>query len=238
MRIIPAVDVLDGAAVRLTRGDYGAVTVYSDDPGSVASRWAADGVSLVHVVDLEAARTGRRQLGVLAAMAGQGTDLQLGGGIRTAQDARDVIDAGASRVVIGSVLVADEPETARIVDSVGSDRVVAAIDVRDGRAVGSGWLDDGVTVDEMAERITRTGIVAALVTGIERDGTMEGPDIDLLGQVRVLLPDVELIASGGVGSLDDLRSLATPPGLADGAIVGRALYEGRFTLAQAMSLEP
>lgn len=236
MRIIPAVDVLDGAAVRLTKGDYDAVTVYSDDPWAVVSDWAAHGVSLVHVVDLEAARTGIRQRGILAALAECGAAAQLGGGIRTAEDARQVVDAGISRVVVGSVLVDDEVEAGRIVEAVGPRRVVAAIDVRHGRAVGSGWLDDGVSVAAMARRIERIGIEAALATGIERDGTMDGPDLELLAQVRQLLPDIELIASGGVGSLDDLAMLASS-GRVDGAIVGRALYEQKFTLGEAMSLE-
>ncbi|MGI9528500.1 MAG: HisA/HisF-related TIM barrel protein [Acidimicrobiia bacterium] len=234
MRIIPAIDVLDGAAVRLTRGDYDDVTVYSDDPGTVASTWSAAGVSLIHAVDLEAARTGTRQLGILAAIAGHGADVQLGGGIRTAEDAQQVVGAGASRVVLGSVLVDDETEVERITGSVGPDRVVAAIDVRQGRARGSGWLDEGITVDEMAGRVARAGIRAALATGIERDGTMDGPDTALLEHVRNLLPDIELIASGGVGTLADLEYLASS-GLVDGAIVGRALYEGRFSLLEALA---
>jgi len=236
MRIIPAVDVLGGSAVRLTKGDYDSVTVYSDDPGGVVAGWAGHGVSLVHVVDLEAARTGRRQRGILDTLAGCGASVQLGGGIRTALDAKQVVDAGVNRVVIGSVLVEDEIEAGRIVEAVGPERVVAAIDVRDGRAVGSGWLDGGVAVGALAKRIERIGLEAALATGIERDGTMEGPDIELLAQVRELLPDIELIASGGVGSLEDLALLAST-GRVDGAIIGRALYEHRFTLREALSYE-
>jgi phosphoribosylformimino-5-aminoimidazole carboxamide ribotide isomerase len=234
MRIIPAIDVLEGNAVRLTKGDYDAVTVYSSDPGAIAREWSEAGAALIHVVDLEAARSGRRSADVLRAVVQSGVAVQLGGGIRSANDAIDVIDAGVARVVIGSVLVADEQETGRIVRSVGPDRVVAAIDVRGGRAMGSGWLDDGVELSEMAARIRRSGITAALVTGIERDGTMQGPDLELLREARAMLPGVELIASGGVGALDDLDSLASLPDVVDGAIVGRALYEGRFTLEQAL----
>lgn len=236
MRIIPAIDVLDGIAVRLTRGDYDRVTVYSDDPGAVASAWADAGVSLIHVVDLEAARTGTRQLGIRSVIAGHGAAIQVGGGIRTSEDARQEVDAGASRVVIGSVLVDDETEVRRIVDAVGPDRVVAAIDVRNDRALGSGWLDEGIEVKEMAARISRTGIQAALATGIDRDGTMRGPDLELLEKVRALLPDIELIASGGVGSLSDLATLASSD-LVDGTIIGRALYERRFTVEEALSFE-
>lgn len=235
MRIIPAVDVLDGAAVRLTRGDYEAVTVYALDPSAVAASWVARGASLVHVVDLEAARSGRRQVAVAEAMAARNVPIQLGGGIRTAQAARQVVDAGAGRVVIGSVLVSDPGEAQRIVAAVGPEQVVAAVDVRNGRALGSGWLDDGVTLVDMAERIKQCGILHALATGIERDGTMEGSDIDLLVRVREILPDIELIASGGIGSLDDLERLATADGLVDAAIVGRALYEQRFTLEEAVA---
>ena len=234
MRIIPAIDVLEGNAVRLTKGDYDAVTVYSSDPGAIAREWSEAGAALIHVVDLEAARSGRRSADVLRAVVQRGVAVQLGGGIRSAHDAIEVIDAGVARVVIGSVLVADEEETGRIVKSIGPDRVVAAIDVRRGRAMGSGWLDDGVELSEMAGRIQRSGIAAALVTGIERDGTMQGPDLALLRETRAMLPGVELIASGGVGTLDDLDSLASVPDVVDGALVGRALDEGRFTLQQAL----
>jgi phosphoribosylformimino-5-aminoimidazole carboxamide ribotide isomerase len=169
-------------------------------------------------------------------IAGHGAAIQVGGGIRTSEDARQEVDAGASRVVIGSVLVDDETEVRRIVDAVGPDRVVAAIDVRNDRALGSGWLDEGIEVKEMAARISRTGIQAALATGIDRDGTMRGPDLELLEKVRALLPDIELIASGGVGSLSDLATLASSD-LVDGTIIGRALYERRFTVEEALSFE-
>mgnify|MGYP001821166308 FL=1 len=138
MRIIPAIDVLEGNAVRLTKGDYDAVTVYSSDPGAIVREWSEAGGELIHVVDLEAARSGRRSADVLGAVVQSGVAVQLGGGIRSANDAIEVIDAGVARVVIGSVLVADEQETGRIVRRVGPDRVVAAIDVRRGRAMGSG----------------------------------------------------------------------------------------------------
>jgi phosphoribosylformimino-5-aminoimidazole carboxamide ribotide isomerase len=236
VRIIPAVDILAGVAVRLLRGDYSRVTAYDDDPVNVAQEWLDGGASLVHVVDLEAARGGTRQSDVIARLTGRGIPVQLGGGIRTSQDARLAIDAGVQRVVIGSVLVSDEQETLAIVEEVGTDKVVAAIDVRGGRATGSGWLDEGMGLEGVLARVARVGISLALVTSIERDGTLEGPDLGLLERVRVASPGLALMASGGVGTLADIEDLTHRPDLVEAAIVGRALYEGRFTLSDAIAV--
>lgn len=235
MQIIPAVDLLDGAAVRLLRGDYGAVTGYGRDPAAIARGFVSQGAGLVHVVDLEAARGGQRQVDTVEAVLDAGVPIQLGGGIRTARDARWAVDAGASRVVVGSALVgpSDGPG-ADIVEAVGAEAVVAAVDVRDGRALGSGWLDGGSALGSVLDRIVRLGIPRMLVTGIERDGTMAGPDLDLLSEVRASAPGVALIASGGVGTLDDIGSLVGLGEPVEAAIVGRALYERRFTLGEAI----
>ena len=159
MQIIPAVDLLDGAAVRLLRGDYGAVTGYGRDPAAIARGFASQGAGLVHVVDLEAARGGQRQIDTVESVLDAGVPIQLGGGIRTARDARWAVDAGASRVVVGSALVgpSDGPG-ADIVEAVGAQAVVAAVDVRDGRALGSGWLDGGSALGSVLDRIVRLGI--------------------------------------------------------------------------------
>lgn len=233
MHIIPAIDVLDGSVVRLLRGDYDAVTVYSDDPVASARTWSIPGVQLVHVVDLDAARGLPRDEAVLRRLGADGISFQVGGGIRTPDDARAAIDAGAERVVVGSAFTSPDARPDRIVAAVGADRVVAALDVREGRAFGSGWLDAGATLDAALRRVVDTGVHRALVTGIERDGTLAGPDVALLDAVHRLASDVELIASGGVGSIGDLEALAGLPNV-EAAIVGRALYEGRFTIAQAV----
>ena len=221
--------------MRLLRGDYDRVTVYDDDPVARARAWLDQGARLIHVVDLDAARGRPRDHATLERLASGGIAYQLGGGIRSASDALDAMDAGAERVVVGSAFTSGGGAADAIVGAVGADRVVAAIDVRDGRAVGSGWLDAGAALTTTIERVMHSGVRRALVTGIERDGTLEGPDVELLASVRAAAPELRLIASGGVGTLDDLKRLASGPVDVEAAIVGRALYEGRFGLPEAIA---
>lgn len=235
MDIIPAVDILDGAVVRLLRGSYDEVTTYGRDPVAVGARFVAEGAPLIHVVDLGAARNGTRDLAALEALARAGIPFQAGGGVRTAADAIRTLEAGALRVVVGSVLTSGSDESYGIVEVAGPGRVVAAIDVRAGKAKGSGWLDEGVPLSDMVARVVALEIPRALVTGIDRDGTMDGPDIDLLGTVREHGPRLALIASGGVGSLEDLAVLRSSEVHVEAAIVGKALYESRFTVAEAVA---
>lgn len=232
MRPIPAIDVLDRRVVRLRRGDFDAVTVYSDDPAGIATGYVAAGADRLHLVDLNGARSGALDLALIQRVAEVVPDLQVGGGIRTPSDGVSAIDAGASRVVVGSMAVHDAPGLIDLIGSVGGGRVVVAVDVRDGKARGSGWLDDGESVRSVVERAVDAGCGSLLVTGIDRDGTMAGPDLDLLGSVRSWAPAVEIIASGGIATLDDLdRASATG---ADAAVVGRALLDGAFTIQMLM----
>lgn len=229
IEIIPAVDVLDGRVVRLMHGDYRQVTVYDEDPVARAGGWITDGAALVHVVDLAGARSGDPDEGLWRSLAAAGIPFQVGGGIRTADTARRALEAGAVRVVMGTAAVW-EPA---VLAEVGSpDRVVAAVDVKDGRATGAGWLDEGRGLADVLDGLAGVGVRRMLVTGISRDGTMRGPETGLL---RRVVDDGRLavIASGGVGSVDDIAEVA---GLGcEGVIVGRALYEGRFTLAAALA---
>jgi phosphoribosylformimino-5-aminoimidazole carboxamide ribotide isomerase len=230
--VIPAVDVLGGNVVRLFQGDYEAVTTYSDTPAIVASRWAHEGASIVHVIDLEGARSGEPSSALWCDLGDANVTFQIGGGIRGASRARQAIDCGASRVVIGSAAVHNPVALGAIVEAVGSAAVVAAIDVRAGMAVGSGWLDDGADLATVVARVVDAGVGTALVTGIESDGALEGPNIEILETVRAIAPDLSLIASGGVSSLPDLAMLRD--GGYEAAIVGRALYENRFSLPEAI----
>jgi phosphoribosylformimino-5-aminoimidazole carboxamide ribotide isomerase len=231
--VIPAVDVLGGAVVRLFRGDFSAVTTYDRDPVAVASRWVAEGAEIVHVVDLDGARSENRSAHLARSLGAAGVPFQIGGGIRASGIARGAIRDGASMVVIGSVAIHDVPALAAIVDAVGKSAVVAAIDVRAGLAVGSGWSDDGMALETVVRRVVDCGVGAALVTGIEHDGVMDGPNTEILETVRATAPGLSLIASGGVGSLDDLAMLRDRGH--EAAIVGRALYEERFTLEEAIA---
>ncbi|HEY5651250.1 MAG TPA: HisA/HisF-related TIM barrel protein, partial [Acidimicrobiia bacterium] len=172
LEIIPAVDVLDGKVVRLMHGDYERVTVYGDDPVAQSLEWMRQGASLVHVVDLDGARSGDPDPSLWERFAEAGVAFQVGGGIRTAETAERALDSGAGRVVLGTAAVWDPDVLGRISDP---SRVVAAVDVRAGRATGAGWLDEGRNLEEVLAGLSSAGIGRLLVTGIERDGTMEGP---------------------------------------------------------------
>jgi phosphoribosylformimino-5-aminoimidazole carboxamide ribotide isomerase len=233
--VIPAIDLLDGRAVRLLRGSYDEVTVYDVDAVDAAKRWMGEGARRLHIVDLDAARGMDRDTVSIQRLVDLGIDIQVGGGIRSAAAAMATLEAGAASVVVGSALVVDSRSLAEIVGAVGPEKVIAAIDVRAGRAHGAGWQDAGAPVAEVLDRAIAAGITVALVTGIEQDGTMGGPDMDLLETVHRGAPGLGLIASGGVGSLDDLVALATSSIGIEAVIVGRALYEGRVDLTDAIA---
>jgi len=192
--------------------------------------WAAQGAELVHVVDLEGARSGVPDFGLMSQLGSLSIPIQYGGGIRTAEAAEAAIEAGLSRIVVGSALLDDD--AARFVARVDTDVIVAGIDVRLGRARGSGWMDEGVNADEALDRVLTLGLSSVLATGIETDGMMSGPDLELLARFRFAALGSRLIASGGVGSLDDLDALVELG--ADAVVVGRALYERQFTFEQAI----
>lgn len=230
---IPAIDVLGGRVVRLLRGSFAAVTDFGDDPVRLASSYAEAGAERLHLVDLSGARTGRIDVALVASVARVAPGLQVGGGIRSVADAVAVLDAGAARVVVGSLALSEPDAVAALADEMGGARVVVAIDVRAGRARGSGWTDDGAPFDGVVVAAVAAGASSLLVTGIDRDGAMSGPDLELVTDVRRLAPAVEIIASGGVAELADLDRAAAAG--ADAAVIGRALLEGRFTLREALA---
>ena len=231
MLVIPAVDVLDGKVVRLLRGSFSEVTVYGDDPVAIGRAWIQSGAELVHLVDLEGARSGQPDRSLWDRFAAAGVPFQVGGGLRDAATARAALGAGASRVVLGTAAVWS-PQVLADIGSPG--RVVAAIDVADGEALGDGWSGEGLGLESVLDGLRANRVERILVTSISRDGTMTGPDVTLIEKVRTLAPDMSLIASGGVGDLTDLRTLARAG--CEAAIVGRAIYEKRFTLEEARAI--
>lgn len=231
MQVIPAVDVLDGRVVRLTRGEYETVQVYAQDPVATAQDWVSQGAELVHVVDLHGAKSGRASPRLWAAMAGAGIPFEVGGGLRDRETVAAALEAGARRVVLGTATVWRPELLAELTAELEVERLVAALDLREGRAHGRGWIDKGRPVDEVLEGVRAAGIPRVLVTAITRDGTMEGPDLEIVAGVRKVIPGLALMAAGGMGSLDHLRSLAALG--VEAAVVGRALYEGVFTLEEA-----
>jgi phosphoribosylformimino-5-aminoimidazole carboxamide ribotide isomerase len=230
--LYPAIDLRGGRVVRLTQGDYDRETVYGDDAVAVASSFADAGAPWVHVVDLDAARSGdpvNRPVIAAVARALRGrARLQTGGGVRTLEDARELASYGVDRVVMGSAAVA-RPDLVREVSDVIA--VAVGLDHRDGDVAVHGWTESaGVS---LTDALTWFPTAAAFViTDISRDGMLGGPDIDGLARA-VDSTGTPVIASGGVSSLDDLRALARLVGLG-GIITGRAIYEGRFTVAEAV----
>ena len=231
--LYPAIDVRGGRVVRLAKGDYDAETVYGDDPVAVATAFAAAGAPWVHVVDLDAARSGdpvnREVVGRIAAAIGATASLQNGGGVRTLDDAKALADLGVSRVVMGSAAV-QQPEL--VAEASEIVPVAVGLDHRDGELAVHGWTEgSGVRLDDALGRFPTAA--AFVITDISRDGMLAGPDVDGLASA-VAATSVPVIASGGVSSLDDIAALARIPGLG-GIITGKALYEGRFTVAEALA---
>jgi phosphoribosylformimino-5-aminoimidazole carboxamide ribotide isomerase len=224
--------------VRLLRGDFAAETVYGGDALAVARQFEADGASWIHMVDLDAARTGEAaNLDTIAAVVGAvDCKVQVGGGVRDVDAAARLIDVGVARVVVGTAAV-ERPELVDALSARFPDRVAVGLDAKGREVAVRGWVEgSGVDVVDLATRFEQSGASALVVTGILTDGTLEGPDLKVYEELlaSVALP---VVASGGVGTLDELRSLdalAVNGRRLVGAIVGRALYEQRFTVAEAV----
>ena len=235
MILFPAIDIRDGKAVRLIQGDYEQETKYDDDPVVAARRWVDGGATWLHIVDLDGARAGEpvNLEHVRRIVAAVNVPVQLGGGLRDSKKVEEAISSGAERVVLGTAAVRD-PEMAEAIAAAHGDRVVASVDARSGKVAAEGWTEESeLATTEVIAELTRRGLSRFVYTPVEVDGLMEGPDLDSLREVA-RATDGQVIYSGGIGSLDDLRAVA---GLGlenvEGVIVGRALYEQRFTVAQA-----
>jgi phosphoribosylformimino-5-aminoimidazole carboxamide ribotide isomerase len=234
--VIPAIDLKRGEVVRLWRGEMERATVYGRDPAAVASAFAADGAQIIHVVDLDGAVDGapRNLEAVRAIRAAARCAIDLGGGLRTIDSVRAAIAAGADYVSIGSAAIVN-PDLLADACREFPQRVFGSLDVREGRAAIRGWREtSALGVAEALERFRRAGVAAVALTDISRDGTQSGVDAEMYASVAraVGLP---IVASGGVASLDNIAALRRHFDLGvAGVIVGRALYEGRFGLAQAI----
>jgi phosphoribosylformimino-5-aminoimidazole carboxamide ribotide isomerase len=238
MILLPAVDILQGKAVRLAGGDFAQQTVYDTDPLQAAQRWAAAGARMLHVVDLDGARTGTpvNLEHVRRIVAGVEVPVQVGGGLRTAADVHSVLEAGAARAVLGTAALNDVDFLDQTLSEHG-DRIVVSVDARRGMLATSGWIEQTeVPAGSAIEALGRRGASRFVYSSIERDGMLSGPDLD---EVRRIAQAVRgsFIYSGGVSSLEDLGALA---GLRQvnlsGVIVGTALYEQRFGVAEAQAV--
>ncbi|HKW58879.1 MAG TPA: 1-(5-phosphoribosyl)-5-[(5-phosphoribosylamino)methylideneamino] imidazole-4-carboxamide isomerase [Candidatus Dormibacteraeota bacterium] len=233
MVVIPAIDILGGQCVRLTQGDYTRATVYATDPVEVVHRFSAAGAKRVHVVDLDAARGSASNRDVIArVLANGGVEVQVAGGVRSEDALKALLDGGAQWVVMATAAVRDPHLFERCAFG-QPGRVLAALDVRDNKAAVSGWLDtDPVVLSALVGRWADLPLAGIILTCIDRDGTLGGPDLETLGKVRKMTRH-ELQYSGGVVSLDDLRRVRAAG--AEGVILGKALYEAKITLEQALA---
>jgi phosphoribosylformimino-5-aminoimidazole carboxamide ribotide isomerase len=232
--LYPAVDILDGRAVRLVQGDFDARTVYHDDPLDAALAWVEAGARALHVVDLDGARAGEpRNLEALSRIcAAAGVPVQAGGGLRAAADVTSALDAGAARTVVGTAAYRDPAMLDAVLEAHG-DRVAVAVDVRNGRVSAAGWTQDtGLEPGAAIARLAEQGVRAFVYTNVDRDGMLEGPDLDEARRVAQAT-DGALVWSGGVGELSHLEALAGLP--LEAVIVGKALYEHRFTVAEGQA---
>lgn len=237
MIVFPAVDIRDGRAVRLTQGDYDREQVYFDDPLAAAEDWAAQGATHLHVVDLDGALSGeRRNLTHLQRIASStGLPVQYGGGLRDVAALEAAIEAGAWRVVIGTAAFRDRTFVEAAVGAYG-DRVVVSADARNGRIAAQGWTEEtDLAATDAVAGLAASGVKTFVYTDIARDGMLTGTDLDGLVQITAAAAGANVVASGGVGTLEDLAALADL-GVAnlEGVITGKALYEKRFTLAEAI----
>lgn len=240
MIVYPAIDLRGGVCVRLMHGRFDAVTHYDDAPAARLAAFAAAGAAWAHIVDLDGAEAGRAMQHPLIGDLAAAIDIRIqsGGGVRSADDVQRLLDAGVSRVVVGSLAVSDPDTVSGWLQRFGPDRITLAIDVK---ADGDRWVPalkgwtEAADIDLWAalDRYPPGSAEHLLVTDVGRDGALTGPNLDLLGEIVRRRPDLRVQASGGVSSLADLAA-ARAAGC-DGAIVGRALYEGRFTVAEALA---
>jgi phosphoribosylformimino-5-aminoimidazole carboxamide ribotide isomerase len=234
IELYPAVDILGGKTVRLTRGDFSQKTTYDEDPLEAARRWVDSGARRLHVVDLDGARSGEPvNLQALIRIAALGAAVQYGGGLRAAVDVQAALDAGASRVVLGTAAFLDPQLLDKLVGEHG-EKVAVGLDVREGRVAVRGWQErTEQSPPDAARRLSEAGVKTIVYTKVDWDGTMQGADRDTASELIEAANGANVIYSGGIGSLEDLRALA---GLdLHGVIVGKALYESRFTVAEALA---
>jgi phosphoribosylformimino-5-aminoimidazole carboxamide ribotide isomerase len=237
--LYPAIDLLEGCAVRLQQGERKSAKIYTDDPAAQARLFVEQGATILHLVDLDAAFGGKRQLALMEKIcqAAAPALVQVGGGVRDAKAIQQTLRAGAKRVILGTAAVENPEWAGEAAARFGADTVVCGIDIKDGRAAVKGWTESaGPTAAELAADLAAQGVRWLVVTAVSRDGTLEGFDLPLLREVTRAAPGSRIIASGGAGALSHLRLLGAA-GLHTlaGAIAGTALYEGRFSLREGQA---
>jgi phosphoribosylformimino-5-aminoimidazole carboxamide ribotide isomerase len=244
VKLYPAVDILGGKAVRLVKGDFEAKTVYDADPLAAARRWTEEGAEFLHLVDLDGARSGAPvNLDQLERIAGElQVPVQYGGGLRSLESIQDALSAGARRVILGTSALTHPDLLERALQAHDPERVLVSVDVRGGEVVIKGWTEAaGVSVQEVFARLIERGVRTLAYTNVDRDGMLEGPNLEELIWIAKAAEGARLIYSGGIGGLADLDRLAKLRSerhldSLEGVIVGKALYEGRITVSDARAI--
>jgi phosphoribosylformimino-5-aminoimidazole carboxamide ribotide isomerase len=244
VNLYPAIDILGGNAVRLVKGDFDAQKVYDRDPLSAARAFADQGARYLHVVDLDGAKRGEPvNLGLVRQIVDQvGLPVQCGGGLRSDVTIAAAFDAGATRVILGTAIFTDRELLRRAIDAFTAERVLVSLDAREGYVATHGWLEaTQIPVREAIERFRDEGVKTFVFTDIDHDGMLDGPDPDESVRIARTVGDGKLILSGGVGELAHLQTLARLRSEQqldsfDGVIVGKALYERRFSVAEALAV--
>lgn len=234
--IIPAIDLMDGKCVRLTQGDYGQKKEYSADPLDMAKQYEDCGITRLHVVDLDGAKAKKPcNLAVLERIAsGTSLDVEWGGGIKDSSALESALDAGAGRIICGSIAVDDRLEFTTWLSEYGPSQIVLGADVRDGKVATHGWLkDSGLTLDELMNWYVPEGLSQMICTDISKDGMLQGPDFDFYVNLKEAWPSVDITLSGGISSMADVEK-AVALGL-HSVIVGKAIYEGKIYLKEIES---
>ncbi len=237
MYLLPAIDILDGRAVRLAKGDYAAVTVYHDDPAAQAQRFEEDGATWLHVVDLNGAKSGNPDNieMVRRILARTKLSVEVGGGVRSLEVADRLLDAGATRVILGTALVRDPDFAQAAIEKFGPDALVAGIDAKAGEAAVAGWTEgSGVTATDLAASMADLGYEHIVYTDIARDGMQTGVDNGAYAEVARAFRN-PVIVSGGISSVRDILSLSEIADKVEGVIAGRAIYEGMLAVADGVA---
>lgn len=233
INIIPAIDLIDGKCVRLTKGDYSQKKLYDASPLDMALRYQDIGIHRLHLVDLDGAKSSSpRNLHVLEEIATRTSlDIEWGGGIKSDEALRDAFNAGAHHLIIGSVAVSRPELFARWIEQYGGDRLILGADVNDGRVAINGWMDQSeLTIEALIDRFRPYGLREVICTDIAKDGMLQGPSFDLYARLQAAYPELDIIVSGGISAMDDIYRL-NEMNLRH-VIVGKAIYEGRISLEE------
>jgi phosphoribosylformimino-5-aminoimidazole carboxamide ribotide isomerase len=236
VQLIPAIDLMDGKIVRLSRGEAKTAKSYQEQFGTpleAAKRWHDEGAGKLHIIDLDAAFGNGNNHEVISQIASNVTlPIQVGGGIRSLETAAGLFKTGISQVILGALAFSDVSAIGKIQKRFGADSVIVALDNKDGKIMVEGWKTaTGLGMDEALGKFTKLGVKTFLITSIAQDGMLSGPDLKTLSET-VKFPNTKIIAAGGIGSINDLTALKQIG--VDGAVIGKALYEGRFTLKEAI----